>query len=101
MIRIGAGPWLDWDGVISLLKLECRAIGGQSTWAKRHKVSCAYVNDVLQGRRMPGKKITKAMGLEAALMWRKPAQIIQRQKPLTSLRDNQAMTNPEQQTGEK
>lgn len=66
-----AGPWMDWSAVVRMLKRQCN--GNQAAWAKRHGVSAAYVNDVLKQRRLPGKKITKAMGLEEALLWRLPA----------------------------
>jgi hypothetical protein len=41
------------------------AIGNtpQSTWARAHGISAAYVNDVLAGRRAPGRKVLAALGL--------------------------------------
>lgn len=66
-----AGPWLNIDQVAKLLRRQVR--GNQAAWAKRHGISAAYVSDVLSGRRLPGDKITKAMGLEGALLWRLPA----------------------------
>lgn len=71
---IPAGPWIDWGGVVARLQRSCNAAGGQSAWATKHDISAAYVNDVLKGRRLPGDKITKALGLEKALLWRTPAQ---------------------------
>jgi hypothetical protein len=65
-----AGPWLDMDGVAKRLRRAVK--GNASAWAKAHDISPAYVSDVLQGRRLPGKKITKALGLEKALLWRTP-----------------------------
>jgi DNA-binding transcriptional regulator YdaS (Cro superfamily) len=67
-----AGPWLSLNQVIQRLRREVR--GNQFAWADRHGISAAYVSDVLSGRRLPGKKITEAMGLEAALLWRVPSQ---------------------------
>lgn len=65
-----AGPWLD---ILEVEKLLRRLVGeNQAAWAKQHKISTGYVNDVLNGRRLPGDKITKAMGLEKALLWRTP-----------------------------
>jgi hypothetical protein len=57
--------------VQALLK---RAVGryGHPAWAKHHGISEAYVDDILHGRRLPGEKITKALGLEKALLWRTP-----------------------------
>jgi len=69
-----AGPWLDWSGVIARLRASVNASGGQSAWAEKHGISPQYVCDVLGGRRLPGNKITKALGLEKALLWRTPSQ---------------------------
>ncbi len=65
------GPWMDIQSVTEMLRRRVR--GNQSAWAKQHNISLPYVNDVLNGRRMPGDKITKAMGLEKALLWRTPS----------------------------
>lgn len=67
---IQCGPWMDIQGVTEMLR---RMVGrNQAAWAKKHDISAAYVNDVLNGRRIPGNKITRAMGLEKALLWRTP-----------------------------
>lgn len=68
---IPAGPWLNFQSVTEMLRRQVR--GNQSAWAKEHKISLGYVNDVINGRRLPGGKITKAMGLEKALLWRTPS----------------------------
>lgn len=65
-----AGPWLDIRGVQKRLKRK--VAGNAAAWAKAHDISPAYVSDVLSGRRLPGAKITKALGLEKALLWRTP-----------------------------
>lgn len=65
-----AGPWIDCLEVVKMLRRMVH--GNQAAWAKRHKISLGYVNDVLNGRRLPGSKITHAMGLEKALLWRAP-----------------------------
>jgi hypothetical protein len=70
---IAPGPWLCWTDVIARLQKSVNAAGGQSAWAQKHEISEAYVSDVLHNRRLPGDKITKALGLEKALMWRTPA----------------------------
>lgn len=68
------GPWLDMEGVRLRLEQMTKILpGGQAAWARRHGISAAYVNDVLRGRRIPGDKITRAMGLEKALLWRTPS----------------------------
>lgn len=66
-----AGPWLDIEGVVARLRRAVR--GNQSAWAAQHGISAAYVSDVLNGRRVPGDKITRALGLEKALLWRRPS----------------------------
>lgn len=71
MGTLRAGPWLNIDQVAKLLRRQVR--GNQAEWATRHGISAAYVSDVLRGRRLPGKKITQAMGLEGALLWRVPS----------------------------
>ena len=68
---IPAGPWLNIDGVVSRLRAAVR--GNQAGWAKRHGISKQYVNHVLTGRKIPGEKITNALGLEKALLWRTPS----------------------------
>jgi hypothetical protein len=55
------------------LQKAVNAAGGQTAWAAKHEVSVAYVNDVLKSRRLPGDKITRALKLEKALLWRTPA----------------------------
>lgn len=70
---IPPGPWIDWNGVIARLRKSCNAAGGQAAWAAKHEISAAYVNDVLRSRRQPGDKITQALGLEKAMLWRTPA----------------------------
>lgn len=70
---ISPGRWLDSNGVVARLRKSANAAGGQAAWAAKHEISAAYVNDVLHGRRLPGDKITKALGLEKALLWRTPS----------------------------
>lgn len=70
---IPPGQWLDIDGVVARLRKSTNAAGGQAAWAAKHEMSAAYVSDVLHGKRLPGDKITKALGLEKALLWRTPA----------------------------
>jgi len=45
-----------------LLATACKEVGGQKTWADSNKVSPQYVHDVINGRRLPGKSIAKALG---------------------------------------
>ena len=60
----------NWD-VIDILRDDITAsIDGQAAWARAHKVSAAYVNDVLNGRRDPGPKILDAIGFEKVVTYR-------------------------------
>jgi len=51
------------------LREECRKAGGQNVWAMGHKVSPAYVNDVLSGRRGPGASILRALKLRRVVTY--------------------------------
>lgn len=48
-----------------LLEMEAKKIGNQSEFARLHDLPVSYVNDVIHGRRHPGPKILKALGLKA------------------------------------
>lgn len=65
---MGERIWLDINAVSRLLLKE--VAGDQRAWARKHGISPQYVSDVLNGRRLPGDKITRALGLEKALLWR-------------------------------
>lgn len=54
------------DDVRALLLAACDAAGSQVAWARQWGISTSYVNDVLRGRKEPGPKILRALGLEAA-----------------------------------
>lgn len=70
---IPPGPWLDIDGVMRRLQKSVNAAGGQREWGRKHGISPSYINKVLKGHKIPRDKITRALGLEAALLWRTPA----------------------------
>ena len=55
--------------VVIRLDRLCNNMGGQSSFAKAHGISTAYVNDILQGRRLPGKKILDALGFEKQVFY--------------------------------
>jgi len=55
--------------IVARLGTFCDRMGGQSNFARAHGVSTAYVNDVLQGRREPGKKILDALGFEKQVFY--------------------------------
>lgn len=69
--------WIDWHGVVTLLRLAIK--DNAAAWAKRNDISPQYVSNVLNHRRLPGDKITQALGLEKALLWRKS--LIRKPKP--------------------
>jgi hypothetical protein len=66
---MSANPWIGRDDVVALLRKQCGK--NQKAWAKKHGISQAYVNDVLRFRKLPGDKITQALRLEKAILWRR------------------------------
>lgn len=61
---------MNFEQVARLLKKQ---VGNNpAAWAKKYGISSAYVDGVIHGTRIPGDKITRAMGLEKALLWRVP-----------------------------
>lgn len=62
---------MDRDRIIKMLVNACDKAGSQAAWAKEHGMSAAYVSDVLSGRRDPGEKALKALGLERVVIYRK------------------------------
>jgi hypothetical protein len=48
--------------LLDVLRAQIQDAGSQSAWARRAKVSKAYVSDVLKGRRDPGPSILRALG---------------------------------------
>jgi DNA-binding transcriptional regulator YdaS (Cro superfamily) len=48
---------------------RCSSAGGQQAWAQAHGLSLAYVNDVLHGRRQPGKRICAALGFRRVVLY--------------------------------
>lgn len=59
----------EWD-VRKLLQDECEKAGSQKTWAKRHKLTGAYVSDVLSDRRQPGAAILAALKLQRVVLYK-------------------------------
>lgn len=49
---------------MKLLRSELHKAGSQKALALRVGVSPQYINDVLNGRRTPGKRIPRALGYE-------------------------------------
>lgn len=56
--------------VAALLVKQIEVAGNQARWCMENQVSTAYLSDVLNGRREPGKKILDALGLEAVTFYR-------------------------------
>jgi hypothetical protein len=52
--------------VRALLAAATSAAASQAAWARGQGISAGYVCDVLRGRKEPGPKILKALGLQAA-----------------------------------
>ncbi|WBU27623.1 hypothetical protein OOZ54_13215 [Rhodopseudomonas palustris] len=64
--------WMSWDDVRSLLKRKTRSAGSVRKWAEKHGFNEQAVADVIDAKRLPSDAITRAMGLEKALLWRVP-----------------------------
>ncbi|HEY9611232.1 hypothetical protein [Allocoleopsis sp.] len=60
------------DELISYIQsvIGSRYAGLQAAFAQDNDLSAAYVNDVLRGRREPGKKILDAVGVERITVYR-------------------------------
>lgn len=57
--------------VTALLTAQIEDAGNQARWCAENGVSTAYLSDVLNGRREPGKKILAVLGLEAVTLYRR------------------------------
>jgi hypothetical protein len=57
------------EGVRKLLLASCKPTAAD--WARKNALSPAYVSDVLNGRRDPGSKILKALGLKCVKDYRR------------------------------
>nr|WP_314074439.1 hypothetical protein [uncultured Roseococcus sp.] len=58
------GQVLGLKHVYEMIEAACEAAGGQKAWALRHDLSPGTVGDVVHGRRDPGPKLLKALGLK-------------------------------------
>lgn len=59
------------EKVRETLAYACGRAGSAINWAGDHKISAAYVSDVINGRKEPGKKILDALGLIRVIDYRK------------------------------
>jgi transcriptional regulator with XRE-family HTH domain len=64
---------MDRDDLIAHIRLIIneRHGGLQSDFAQNNKISSAYINDILQGRREPGQKVLDAIGFEKVVTYQK------------------------------
>ena len=61
---------METKAVIAMLRAECEKLGSQRAFARRHKLSAAYVSDVLLGRRDPAEAICKALGIKRTVTFK-------------------------------
>ena len=59
------------DDVRTMLRDACKKAGTSAAWADKNSLSQAYVSDTLNGRREPGPKILRALGLVLEQNYRK------------------------------
>lgn len=52
------------EQVVKIIRQSIEASGGLREQARRWGVSAAYLSDIMNGRRNPGKKILSHLGLE-------------------------------------
>ena len=50
-------------------RLRARVNGAQGVWARANGIAPAYVSDVLNGRREPGKRMLEALGLKRLFLY--------------------------------
>ena len=58
------------DEVRAMLRRQCEEAGGQKAWATENRVSTAYVNDILQCRKMPGGMVAEILGVHRSTVYR-------------------------------
>jgi hypothetical protein len=63
-------PLLTTSDILAILSKAVALSGSQAKWCDAQGISTAYVSDVLNGRREPGKKILDALGYEAVAVYR-------------------------------
>lgn len=65
-----ADIYLDYIEVCSRLSVACKNAGSQKAFAEKHGLSAAYVCDVMNARREPGKSILDALGLTRVIRYK-------------------------------
>jgi len=70
--RINGISSMNKDEFISYIQsvINSKYAGLQAAFAQDNDLSAAYVNDVLRGRREPGKKILDAVGVERITVYK-------------------------------
>ena len=59
---------LDTTDIYRLLEAEVAAVGGQSAWARKNRVSRPFLNKVLREREPPSENIIRALGLRIVVI---------------------------------
>lgn len=57
------------DDFVEMLKEFVKKVGTQKQAAENLEISTAYLNDILHGRREPGRKIAAAFGLRKVISY--------------------------------
>lgn len=60
---------IDQEGIREILKSRAKKEGSERKLAERLRVSYAYMNDLIRGKRRPGKKILDAIGFREARVY--------------------------------
>ena len=57
--------------ILEVLRKDIKKAGTQKDWALKHKLSPAFINDVLQGKRSVSDTIAEALGYDRLVMYSK------------------------------
>jgi hypothetical protein len=63
------GMMLSQDEVRILLRLLLKSGGSKAAFCRKHRVHQTHLSNFLSGRRLPGPRILKALGLEERLVY--------------------------------
>lgn len=55
--------------LITELRDDIRAVGGQNTWAEQNGVSASYLSDLLNGRRKISAAFARVLGYERQVVF--------------------------------
>lgn len=55
--------------VVSRIRAECKRLGSQKAYAERCKVSTAFLNDVLNGRRDPTEPVIAPLAIRRMVVY--------------------------------